>query len=70
MDSTWKTRKFILTLLSLGATFGALFAGKLSGSEVVALVPLLMGIFTGGNVWSKYAPQSGETKVGDINTPS
>lgn len=48
------SRKFLLTAGSLLATFAALFAGKISGAECVALVPLIIGIFTGGNVAAKH----------------
>jgi hypothetical protein len=54
MNGKLQSRKFILTAASLTATFAALFAGKLTGSECVALVPLIIGIFTGGNVVAKH----------------
>lgn len=54
-DKVYRGRKFMLTGASLALTFGALFAGKISGGEAVALIPLTLGIFTGGNVASKYA---------------
>lgn len=54
-DKVYSGRKFALTSVALLLTFGALFAGKISGGETVALVPLILGIFTGGNVASKYA---------------
>jgi hypothetical protein len=52
--SKLQSRKFLLTAAALAATFVALFAGKLSGAETVALVPLIIGIFTGGNVVAKH----------------
>lgn len=54
-DSTYRGRKFALTGVALILTFAALFTGKISGGETVALVPLILGIFTGGNVAAKYA---------------
>ena len=54
-DSIYRGRKFALTGASLLLTFAALFVGKISGGEAVALIPLILGIFTGGNVASKYA---------------
>ena len=54
-DSMYRGRKFALTAASLFLTFAALFAGKISGGETVALVPLILGIFTGGNVATKFA---------------
>lgn len=64
-DKTYRGRKFILTAGSLVATFAALFAGKISGGEAVALVPLILGIFTGGNVAAKFSANgaTGEAKV-------
>jgi len=44
------SRKFILTSFSLVTTFVALFLDKISGGELVALVPLILGVYTGGNV--------------------
>lgn len=53
-NGKWKTRKFVLTSAALACTFLALFLGKLSGGETVALVPLILGVFTGGNVVAKH----------------
>jgi len=64
-DKLYRGRKFLLTAASLLGVFGALFAGKLSGGEVVALVPLILGIFTGGNVAAKYA---GNGKSAEVKT--
>ncbi len=63
-DSTYRGRKFVLTGGSLLLTFIALFVGKISGGEAVALIPLILGIFTGGNVAAKYATK---TTVGSAN---
>ena len=52
--SKLQSRKFLLTAACLLMTYAALFFGKLTGSEVVALVPLIIGIFTGGNVVAKH----------------
>ncbi len=54
-DSMYRGRKFALTVAALLLSFAALFAGKISGGEIVALVPLILGIFTGGNVATKFA---------------
>lgn len=54
-DKVYRGRKFALAGGSLLLTFAALFLGKISGGEAVALVPLILGIFTGGNVAAKYA---------------
>ena len=64
-DSTFRSRKFILTGASLLLTFVALFAGKISGGEIVALVPLILGIFTGGNIAAKF---SGGKKNAEVTT--
>lgn len=48
------SRKFLLTAVTLLLSFAALFAGKLQGSEVVTLVSMVLGIFTGGNVAAKH----------------
>ncbi len=48
------SRKFLLTAGVLVLSFTALFAGKLQGQEVVTLVSLVLGIFTGGNVAAKH----------------
>jgi len=53
-NNTWKTRKFVLTATALILSYAALFADKLSGAEMVALVPMILGIFTGGNVVAKH----------------
>ena len=48
------SRKFLLTASTLLLCFAALFADKLTGSEVVSLVTIVLGIFTGGNVAAKH----------------
>jgi len=50
----FKTRKFMLTAATLFLTYVALFAGKLTGDQVVSLVPWLIGIFAGANVAAKH----------------
>lgn len=65
-DKVYRGRKFALTGGCLLLEFVALFADKISGAEAVALVPLTLAIFTGGNVAAKYAAngKTAETKVG------
>ena len=53
-NGKFKTRKFTLTAVTLALTFIALFAGKLTGEQVVTLVPWLIGIFAAGNVAAKH----------------
>jgi hypothetical protein len=53
-NKVYSGRKFVLTMVALVFTFAGLFLDKISGGEAVALVPLILGIFTGGNVASKY----------------
>lgn len=48
------TRKFIMVSVAILLTFLALFVGKLTGDQTVTLVTLELGIFVGGNVWSKH----------------
>ena len=64
-DKLYRGRKFLLAAGSLALTFAALFAGKISGSETVALVPLIIGIFTGGNVAAEYV---GNGKSAEVKT--
>lgn len=54
LDGKFKTRKFVLTAVTLLLTYVALFAGKLTGDQVVTLVPWLIGIFAGANVVAKH----------------
>ena len=54
MNGKLSSRKFLLTAVTLILSFAALFAGKLQGSEVVTLVSMVLGIFTGGNVAAKH----------------
>ena len=54
IDTKFKTRKFTLTAATLLLTYVALFAGKLTGDQVVTLVPWLIGIFAGANVVAKH----------------
>lgn len=65
-DTVYRGRKFVLTGGSLLLTFIALFVGKISGGEAVALIPLILGIFTGGNVAAKYAANGkvGSARIG------
>ena len=44
----------MLTAATLLLTYAALFAGKLTGDQVVTLVPWLIGIFAGANVVAKH----------------
>lgn len=53
-NGKFKTRKFVLTVATLVLTYIALFAGKLTGEQVVTLVPWLIGIFAAGNVAAKH----------------
>ncbi len=53
-NGKFKTRKFLLTAVTLLLTYIALFADKLTGDQVVTLVPWLIGIFAGANVWAKH----------------
>lgn len=53
-NGKFKTRKFLLTAATLLLTYVALFAGKLTGDQVVTLVPWLIGIFAGANVVAKH----------------
>ena len=48
------SRKFLLTLLTLVLAFAGLFMDKLAGAEMVTLVSMVLGIFTGGNVAAKH----------------
>ena len=54
VNGKFKTRKFVLTAVTLLLTYVALFAGKLTGDQVVTLVPWLIGIFAGANVAAKH----------------
>jgi hypothetical protein len=54
INGKFKTRKFMLTASTLLLTYAALFAGKLTGDQVVTLVPWLIGIFAGANVVAKH----------------
>ena len=54
VNRKFKTRKFLLTAVTLLLTYVALFAGKLTGDQVVSLVPWLIGIFAGANVAAKH----------------
>ena len=64
-DLLYRDRKYKITIGTLILVFIGLFTGKFSGAECVALIPLILGIFTGGNVWAKYAANGkvAETKV-------
>lgn len=53
-NGKFRTRKFVLTAVTLLLTYVALFAGKLTGDQVVTLVPWLIGIFAGANVVAKH----------------
>jgi len=48
-------RKFVLSTVSTALLFLALFLGKLEGESFVAALALVVGIYTGGNVSSKFA---------------
>ena len=48
------TRKFLLTATCLLLSYVGLFAGKLTGDQLVLLVPALLTIFVGGNVAAKH----------------
>ena len=54
VNGKFKTRKFVLTAVTLLLTYVALFAGKLTGDQAVTLVPWLIGIFAGANVAAKH----------------
>ena len=56
-DKLFRLRKFTLTLLVLVGSFIALFLDKLTGPEMVTLIPLILGIFVGGNVTEKFSPR-------------
>lgn len=48
-------RKFVLTATTLALLFVALFVGKMEGESFVAALAMVIGIYTGGNVGSKFA---------------
>ena len=48
-------RKFVLSAISTALLFLALFLNKLEGESFVAALALVVGIYTGGNVGSKFA---------------
>jgi hypothetical protein len=54
LNGKFKTRKFVIISATLLLTYIALFAGKLTGDQVVTLVPWLIGIFAGANVVAKH----------------
>ena len=55
MDEKFRSRKFLLALMSLITGIGALFSSLFTGSEFIALVGVVLGLYGGANVGQAYA---------------
>ncbi|HVC17688.1 MAG TPA: hypothetical protein VNE18_10345 [Rhodanobacter sp.] len=62
MTTRYASRKFLLTLLFSVAGVGALFSGKLSGDQYVALVTLVLAVHHTANIMA--ARGDADLKVG------
>ena len=53
-NGTFRTRKFVITVIIIALAFFALIISKLDGDQFVSLVIWVVGIFSGANVAAKH----------------
>jgi hypothetical protein len=51
----YQKRKFIVTIIALAMITSFVFADKMDGAQVVTLMPLVLGLFFGGNLAEHFA---------------
>lgn len=54
MDTTYRSRKFILATIFTITTVIALFIGKISGGEFIGAMATILGLYGASNIGDEY----------------
>ncbi len=60
LESRYRSRKFMLSAISVFLSAAALFSGFIEGSQFIDIIPMILAIYGAGNVAEVYTAHKGK----------